>query len=127
MKRRQGVKSLIQHPVPFPFNNPTTHAKTSVPFFPLPLSTSAMHARLQYTGGQQILKLRRHLTDHCSQYVFVLIRIIFREVHARGYSIYPWVWRCGPAPHTLTLFKKKLADFPTLFKTEFRLLIHVPV
>ena len=34
-----------------------------------------------------------------------------------------WVGRCGPAPHTLTLFKTKIADFPTLFKTEFRFLI----
>ena len=32
-----------------------------------------------------------------------------------GYSIYPWVGRCGPAPHTPTLFKTKIADFPTLF------------
>ena len=40
-----------------------------------------------------------------------------------GYSIYPWVGRCGPAPHTLTLFKTNIADFPTLFKTEFRFLI----
>ena len=37
-----------------------------------------------------------------------------------GYSIDPWVERCGPAPHTLTLFKTKIANFPTLFKTEFR-------
>ena len=67
-----------------------------------------------------------------------------------GYSIYPWVGRCGTAPHTqprsqglfpgleasrpqarektlgtrlphtLTLFKTNIADFPTLFKTEFR-------
>ena len=28
--------------------------------------------------------------------------------------------RCGAAPHTLTLFKTNIADFPTLFKTEFR-------
>ena len=41
----------------------------------------------------------------------------------RGYSIYPWVGRCGAAPHTLTLFKTNIADFPTLFKTEFRFLI----
>ena len=44
-----------------------------------------------------------------------------------GYSIYPWMGRCGPAPHTLTLFKTKIADkiadFPTLFKTEFPFLI----
>ena len=44
-----------------------------------------------------------------------------------GYSIYPWVGKCGPAllpgPHTLTLFKTKIADFLTLFKTEFRFLI----
>ena len=31
--------------------------------------------------------------------------------------------RCGAAPHTLTLFKTNIADFPTLFKTEFRFLI----
>ena len=31
--------------------------------------------------------------------------------------------RCGPAPHTLTSFKTKIADFLTLFKTEFRFLI----
>ena len=40
-----------------------------------------------------------------------------------GYSIYPCVGRCGPAHHTLTLCKTKIADFPTLFKTEFRFLI----
>ena len=39
------------------------------------------------------------------------------------YSIYPCVGRCGPVPHTLTLFKTKIADVPTLFKTEFRFLI----
>ena len=40
-----------------------------------------------------------------------------------GDPIYPWVGRCGAAPHTLTLFKTNIADFPTLFKTEFRFLI----
>ena len=30
-----------------------------------------------------------------------------------GYSINAWVGRCGPAPHTLTLFKTKIADFPS--------------
>ena len=40
-----------------------------------------------------------------------------------GYSIYPRVGRCGPANHTLTLFKTNIADFPVLFKTELRLLI----
>ena len=34
-----------------------------------------------------------------------------------------WVGRCGATPHTLTLFKTKIADFLTLFKTEFRFLI----
>ena len=38
-------------------------------------------------------------------------------------SIYPWVGRWSEAPHTLTLFKTNIADFPTLFKTEFRFLI----
>ena len=40
-----------------------------------------------------------------------------------GYSIYLRLGRCGPAPHKLTLLKTKIADFPTLFKTEFRFLI----
>jgi len=40
-----------------------------------------------------------------------------------GYSIYPWVGRCGAAPHTLTLFKTNIAYFLTLFKAEFRFLI----
>ena len=40
-----------------------------------------------------------------------------------GYSIYRCVGRCGPAPHTLTLFKTNIADFPTLFKTELQFLI----
>ena len=39
------------------------------------------------------------------------------------YSIYPRAGRCGPAPHTLTLFKTNITDFPTLFKTELRFLI----
>ena len=38
-----------------------------------------------------------------------------------GYSIYPWVGRCGMAPHTLTLFKTNIVDFPALFKTEFQM------
>ena len=40
-----------------------------------------------------------------------------------GYSMYPWLGRCGAAPHTLTLFKTNIADFLTHFKTEFRFLI----
>ena len=42
-----------------------------------------------------------------------------------GYSIYSWLGWCGPVPHkhTLTLFKTNVADFRTLFKTEFRFLI----
>ena len=51
------------------------------------------------------------------------IKLFLRDIPGRGYSIYPWVGRCGPAPHTLTLFKTKIADFPTLFKTEFWFLI----
>ena len=46
-----------------------------------------------------------------------------RVTSAGGDSIYLRVGRCGPTPHTLTLFKTKIADFPTLFKTEFRFLI----
>ena len=55
-----------------------------------------------------------HITDVCRAYV---------TLNPGGWSKYPWVGRCGPAPHTLILFKTKIADFPTLFKTEFRFLI----
>ena len=41
-----------------------------------------------------------------------------------GYSIYPCVGRGGAAPRSLSLFKTNIADFPTLFKTEFRFLIY---
>ena len=88
MKRRQGVKTLIQNPFPFPFNSPPRRLKLASLFFPFcqfPFPFRHLLCRLLYTEGQQILKLRRHLTDHCSQYVFLLIRIKenFRKVHAR--------------------------------------------
>ena len=88
MKRRQVVKTLIQNPFPFPFNSPPRRLKLASLFFPscqFPFPFRHLLCRLLYTEGQQILKLRRHLTDHCSQYVFLLIRIKenFRKVHAR--------------------------------------------
>ena len=52
----------------------------------------------------------------------ILDHVIPCVVTPGGYSIYPWVGRCGAAPHTLTLFKTNIADFPGLFKTEFRFL-----
>ena len=52
-----------------------------------------------------------------------VLRALFPRGGGGGYSIYIWVGRCGAAPHTLTLFKTNIADFPTLFKTEFRFLI----
>ena len=86
MKRRQGVKTLIQNPFPFPFNSPPRRLKLASLFFPFrqfPFPFRHLLCRLLYTEGQQILKLRRHLTDHCSQYVFLLTRIKenFRKVH----------------------------------------------
>ena len=55
-----------------------------------------------------------------------LLSCLYPPVYARGggggggvYSIYPWGGGGGSAPHTLTLIKTKIADFPTLFKTEF--------
>ena len=88
MKRRQGVKTLIHNPFPFPFNSPPRRLKLASLFFPFcqfPFPFRHLLCKLLYTERQQILKLRRHLTDHCSQYVFLLIRIKenFRKVHAR--------------------------------------------
>ena len=87
MKRSQGVKTLIQNPFPFPFNSPPRRLKLASLFFPscqFLFPVRYLLCRLLYTEGQQILKLRRHLTDHCSQYVFLLIRITqnFRKVRA---------------------------------------------
>ena len=89
MKRSQGVKTLIQNPFPFPFNSPTRRLKLASLFFPSCQSRFPVRHLLctRYTEGQQILKLRRHLTDHCSLYVFLLIRTIriaqiFRKVDA---------------------------------------------
>ena len=71
--------------------------------------------------GDQILRgtsLEREIDRHSEDFCH-------RELLKKpgGYSIYPWVGRCRAAPHTLTLFKTNFADFPTLFKTEFRFLI----
>ena len=48
-----------------------------------------------------------------------ILRLEIQTPGEGGYSIYPLVGRCGTAPHTLTLFKTNIADFPTLFKTEY--------
>ena len=43
----------------------------------------------------------------------VLELSFFKARGGGGYSINPWVGRSGAAPHTLTLFKTNIADFPT--------------
>ena len=66
------------------------------------------------------------LTAQMSKFTFtepIQVLLVFALGRGGGYSIYRWVGRCGPASHTLTLFKTKIADFPTLSKTEFRFLI----
>ena len=86
MKRRRGVEGLMQQSFPFPFNSRPRRLKLASPFFPapnpLPLLTPATQATVHWRTTN--FTLRRHLTNHCSQYAFVLIRItqIFRKVHA---------------------------------------------
>ena len=46
----------------------------------------------------------------------LLLNAASQHPRGGGYSIYPCVGKCGLAPHTLTLFKTKIADFPILFK-----------
>ena len=64
------------------------------------------------------------MPEHCKTFEHYqaskCISWLYPEPGGGGYSLYPWVGRCGTAPHTLTLFKTNIADFPTLFKTEFR-------
>ena len=66
--------------------------------------------------------LAAHTTYVCDRVVELRLAKIFCA-RGGGYSIYPWVGRCCAAPHTLTLLKTNIADFPTLFKTEFLFLI----
>ena len=40
-----------------------------------------------------------------------------------GHSADSRVGRCGPGVLTLTLFKTKISDFATLFKTDFRFFV----
>ena len=56
---------------------------------------------------------------HCEDHIYFHVFIRRFMPGGGGYSIYPSVGRCGSVPHTLTLIKTKIADFPTLFKTEF--------
>ena len=63
-----------------------------------------------------------HTTEIWGEFYFYM-SFAFPGWGGGGYSIYPWVGRCGPAPHTLTLSKTNITDFPTLFKTELQFLI----
>ena len=69
---------------------------------------------MYFNGNVRIAKIKR------DRY---LISVPFTPGGGGGYSMYPWLGRCGAAPHTLTLFKTNIADIPTHFKTEFRFLI----
>ena len=42
-----------------------------------------------------------------------VLELSFVKARGEGYSINPWVGRSGAAPHSLTLFKTNIADFPT--------------
>ena len=64
-----------------------------------------------------------HELLYTSRHVVFLASDAYTPGGGGEYSIYPCVGRCGAAPHTLTLFKTNIADFPTLCKTEFRFLI----
>ena len=59
--------------------------------------------------------------SHCKNIIGGIVEEFSRGVGGGGYSVNPWVGRCGPAPHVL--FKTNSADFPSLFETEFRLFI----
>ena len=68
MKGRQGVKTLIQNPFPFPFefNSPPHRLKLVSLFFPsyqFPFPFRHLLCRLLYTEGQQFLKLWRYPLD----------------------------------------------------------------
>ena len=53
----------------------------------------------------------------------VLRMILSRGGGGGGYLRESRVGRCGPAAQTLTLFKTRISNFPTLFKTECQFLI----
>lgn len=42
-----------------------------------------------------------------------VLELSFVKARGEGYSINPWVGRSGAAPHSLTLFKTNIANFPT--------------
>ena len=92
--------------------------------FCLCLITAMANCSFQWTQRDIIKPEALTLSNH--QQIVLGLRfhkIMVFKYFPGGYSIYPWVGRCGTAPHTLTLFKTNIADFPTLFKTEFRFLI----
>ena len=91
--------------------------------------------RILLNSGASAYAIKRHQAtlhtaalcryEDCTSLIIDYGANLHSTVLARGvqYSIYPRVGRCGATPHTLTLFKTNIADFPTLFKTEFRFLI----
>ena len=80
------------------------------------LRISVVIASDRYTEGHKFNSCR-------GLRLFLCLVLVTCWPRLEGYSIYPWVARCGPIPYTLNLFKTKIADFLTLFKTEFRFLI----
>ena len=102
---------------------------TGSPIFSINLTNRKNPSNLNYhtsiKENQAILKCFIDLKFSVWFTLYSENETMFRDTYPRGggYSINPWVGRCGAAPHTLTPFKTNIADFPTLFKTEFGYLI----
>ena len=111
-KQSLGIKPLPDTStascLPFSFFQAKPSIHTS--FYPSPCDHTKIKTPIK--RGKQ-----GYLTKHINSILFIQEQVITR---GGGYSIYPWMGRCGAAPHYLTLFKTNIADFPTLFKTEFR-------
>ena len=65
---------------------------------------SLSHSRGLERGGVQTLINKLGLSD-----MFQTL-LSYLQILAGVYSIYPWVGRCSPAPHTLTLFWYSVED-----------------
>ena len=106
----------------FTFNTTYRRNAVTMPW----LSDSGCHIRLnsQFTCTLCVSISWPHITSQFACAVgcpeTVGTKILCNPV---GYSIYPLVGRYTPSPHTLTLFKTNITDFPTLFKTELQFLI----
>ena len=88
----------------------------------LKVTVQVINCDFSYFKDKAFFSMFKDNGGQCKNIIGGIVEEFSRRVGG-GYSVNPWVGRCVSAHHTMVLFKTNIADFPTLFETEFRFLI----